>query len=286
MELKYDKNVSGATIVAKSGAQIRDVKIGSGTVWDVNAGDYALCTGYFYDVDPYDPTDFNVLLQLTNGLYANFNLENPEWTVLSGRKSVSKSGTQAQSIINTIIANNRHIIQNNLLCARFADKLSDEERSMLYDLQVRLEDRNERLYNDTFLKDATTSSPAGYSELLPYLKKFMNRWNDTGVGLVLSTTAVIIISAVVVASLATAAYYAYKSFADQSEKDVKFSDKLTRTLMDKLTPEEYEQLKTETKGIVTKARLRERIGTSSKYIALGAGVVAVILGLLYYKKKG
>lgn len=278
-ELIYDQNISGATIIAKEGAQIRDMKTGSGTVWDVNASDYAICTGYYYN-----GAGSYTFLQLTNGLYAVFDTNNPDWTVATGRKSVAKSGAQAQSVINTIIVNNRHIIQNNLFCARFADKLSEKERSMLYDLQVRLEERNEQLSNYTFIKEATTSSPAGYSQLLPYLKTFMNRWNDTGVGIVISTTAVIIISAVVVASVATAAYYAYKAFADQSEKDVKYSDELTRTLMDKLTPEEYAQLLKETKGIVTKARLKERLGTSSKYILIGAA--AIIIGMYLYKKKG
>lgn len=275
----YNATFDGATAIAKEGAQIRDYKTGSGTFWDVNAGDYAVCTGYYYE-----GTDSFLFLQTTAGLYIVLDVDAPNWSFREGKKLGAKTGTQAQCVINTIIANNRKIIQNNLFCARFADKLSSDEQTLLYNLQTRLEERNTELTNEAFIQKATTSSPAGYSQLLPYLQQFMNRRNGNGVGIVLSTTAIIIISAVVVASLATAAYYAYKSFAEESEKDVKFSDDLTRTLMAKLTPEEYTQLQQETKGIVTKARLKERLGTSSKYLVMGA--VAIAMGIYLYKNRG
>ena len=50
--------------------------------------------------------------------------------------------------------------------------------------------------------------------------------------------------------------------------------------MDKLTPEEYEQLKKETQGIVTKSRLVSRLsgwGDMAKFSLLALG------GLLVYK---
>ena len=76
-----------------------------------------------------------------------------------------------------------------------------------------------------------------------------------------ATWVIIVVACVVIAGMGTAAYFAYKSLADESEKDVKFSKELTATLVSKLTPEEYEQLKAETKDIVTKARIKQSLGS-------------------------
>ena len=136
----------------------------------------------------------------------------------------------------------------------------------LFNLQNRLEERNNALLNKELIQHAYTSYPAGYANEASYLDKFMK--NGGKVGVVLSTTAVIVISAVVVASLSAAAYFAYQAFYNESEDDVKYSEELTQTLMAKLTPEEWEQLKNETQGIVTKARIKQSLGTSSSIIGI------------------
>ncbi|MCM1070001.1 MAG: hypothetical protein NC346_09025 [Prevotella sp.] len=278
--LTYQEQFDGATAVAKAGAQIRDLHTGSGTVWDCNAGDYATCTGYIIDMSD---TDF--LIQTTSSLYLIVNLNNPDWKFTEGKKLKSISKQNAQDVVNMVVENNRHIIQNNLFCARFANKLSSAEKTKLFDLQIRLEERNQALKNELYIESAVTSSPAGYSNLLPYLQNFMNSSGNGSVGLVLSTTAVIVISAFVVASIATAAYYAFKAYAAESAQDVKFSDELTKTLMEKLTPEEYKQLEQETKGIVTKARLKERLKSSAKTILLTIAACAVGAFVLFKRKE-
>ena len=171
-----------------------------------------------------------------------------------------------QKLINKIIKNNQTILERNLFCARYANKLTASERDLLYQLQARLQERNNALLNKELIQQAYTSYPAGYANEASYLEQFMN--NGGKVGVVLSTTAVIVISAVVVASLSAAAYFAYKAFYNESEDDVKYSEELTQTLMAKLTPEEWEQLKNETQGIVTKARIKQSLGTSSSLIGI------------------
>lgn len=189
----------------------------------------------------------------------------------------------AEYYVNQVIRNNAHILENNLFCARFASKLNDDEQYELYRLQSALQARNERIVNDGLCTDIKVSSPPGYSKLDGYLNQFMQAYANgaeiNGVG-VISTTAIIVVSCIVVGSLATAAYFAYKAFAAESEKDVKYSDELTKTLLNKLTPEEYEQLKRETNGIVTKTRLSSRFSGAFgllKWTAVIAG------GLLVYK---
>lgn len=182
----------------------------------------------------------------------------------------------AEYYVNQVIRNNAHILENNLFCARFASKLNDDEQYELYRLQSALQARNERIVNDGLCTDIKVSSPPGYSKLDGYLNQFMQAYANSaeinGVG-VISTTAIIVVSCIVVGSLATAAYFAYKAFAAESEKDVKYSDELTKTLLNKLTPEEYEQLMRETNGIVTKTRLSSRFSGAFgllKWLLIGA----------------
>lgn len=194
----------------------------------------------------------------------------------------------AEYYVNQVIRNNAHILENNLFCARFASKLNDDEQYELYRLQSALQARNERIVNDGLCTDIKVSSPPGYSKLDGYLNQFMQAYANgaevNGVG-VISTTAIIVVSCIVVASLATAAYFAYKAFAAESEKDVKYSDELTKTLLNKLTPEEYEQLKRETNGIVTKTRLSSRFSGAFGLLKWGAVIAGGLLVYKYIKDK-
>lgn len=194
----------------------------------------------------------------------------------------------AEYYVNQVIRNNAHILENNLFCARFASKLNDDEQYELYRLQSALQARNERIVNDGLCTDIKVSSPPGYSKLDGYLNQFMQAYANgaeiNGVG-VISTTAIIVVSCIVVGSLATAAYFAYKAFAAESEKDVKYSDELTKTLLNKLTPEEYEQLKRETNGIVTKTRLSSRFSGAFGLLKWGAVIAGGLLVYKYIKDK-
>lgn len=194
----------------------------------------------------------------------------------------------AEYYVNQVIRNNAHILENNLFCARFASKLNDDEQYELYCLQSALQARNERIVNDGLCTDIKVSSPPGYSKLDGYLNQFMQAYANSaeinGVG-VISTTAIIVVSCIVIGSLATAAYFAYKAFAAESEKDVKYSDELTKTLLNKLTPEEYEQLKRETNGIVTKTRLSSRFSGAFGLLKWGAVFAGGLLVYKYIKDK-
>ena len=67
---------------------------------------------------------------------------------------------------------------------------------------------------------------------------------------------------------------------------MKFSEELTKTLMAKLTPEEYEQLKRETQGIVTKSKLLGKFGGAMSALKLGLIAAAGVLVYNGIKKKG
>lgn len=222
-------------------------------------------------------TKGSVLMQTTSGGYIALD---EGWTDKGTTYISQYSQTQAQALVNKIIANNKTIIQNNILCARFASKLTAAEKETLYNLQTRLQSRNQALTSTGVCGNIQTSYPAGYAYLESYLDAFMA---SGGVGM--STAIIIVISAVVIASLSTAAYFAYKSFADESEQDVKYSKELTATLTSKLTDEEYQQLLKETKGIVTKARIKQSLSSTSGILTLGLAAVGGYFIYQFFKGK-
>lgn len=191
------------------------------------------------------------------------------------------SQKDAQYYVNKVTKANATIYENNLVCSRFASKLTDEQQFLLYSLQTRLESRNQQLLNDGLCSNQKVASPPGYSLLSNNLSAFMQAYSSgasiSGIG---SITATIVVTAVVIASLATAAYFAYKYMASEAEKDVQYSDELTQVLLKKLTPEEYEQLKRETQGIVTKSKLTAKFGSA---LSLLKWVLVAAAGLVIYK---
>ena len=219
----------------------------------------------------------NVHYQTTDGYWIYL----PDgWEQVGTIAIMRYSQSQAQALVNKIIANNKVIICNNLLCARFANKLTDTQKKQVRALQTRLMSRNDALMSGGLTTDIKTSYPQDYNDLAPYLDKLMT---GEGVGV---ATWIIVVSCIVAAALATAAYYTYKSLADESEVDLKFSKKLNEALMSKLTEKEYKQLLSETQGKLTKSKLRTLFRTSAKWIIAGAlAAAAGIYVLINYTRK-
>lgn len=240
-------------------------------------------TGY------YDQRTTSNMYQTTNGGYIELN---SGWQYVAHAPIKYYKAKDVQYYVDRIIRANQKILKNNLFCATYASKLTEDQQWDLYFLQSRLSERNQQLISDGYCTNQKTASPPGYSDLGNNLTGFLAAMEGgapiTGIGepITISTTA-IVVAAIVIASLASAAYFAYKYMAEQAEQDVKFSDELTRTLVAKLTPEEFEQLKQETNGIVTKQKILSSIGggfAALKWILIaGAGIGAYYL---INKKKG
>lgn len=266
----------------------------------VSSHDYSLFyTGDFYSGVQYDQ---KFVVTLTGVIYAADGGDvlfcqiaedpslyikvsnNSDWLWRNEVPVKQYSVSTSQNLVNGIISNNKYILSNNLLCARFANKLTKEERKILYGLQNNLRTRNNALIEDGILADVQEGTPEGYSLLGPYLDSFMA---SPGIGVVVSTTA-IVVTAVVTAALATAAYFAYKYYHNQSASDVKYSKQLTETLLSRLTEEEYKQLLNETQGIVTKSKIKQHlslIGSGLKTLLILALGAFVVLRSPYYIDK-
>lgn len=209
--------------------------------------------------------------------YIQLTQDNTTWEYL-GTSNKTVTVSQAQDIINGIIRNNQYILNNNLLCARFANKLTKQQRQTLYNLQYRLEQRNEALKNDELLINQQEGYPEGYSEFSSELESFMKNPN---IGVVtLSATGIIFISAVVVGALSTAAYFAYQAYYKESEQDVKYSRELTESLKNKLTEAEYQQLLKETAGLLTRQKISQQIasigGNLKNILLIGLGLLIAL----------
>ncbi len=185
------------------------------------------------------------------------------------------SQSQAQALVNKIIENNKTILRCNLLCARYANRFSAEQQAMIRTLQARLQNRNEELQAGGLCDKIQTGYPEEYAELSPYLEKLIN-----GEAIGVATWVVVVIAAAVVGATATAAYFAYKSLADESERDVKYSKELTATLTSKLTEEEYQQLLNETKGMLTKSKIK---GLLRGGTGVAKAVLLTVGGYMIYK---
>lgn len=208
--------------------------------------------------------------------YIQLTQDNTTWEYL-GLSNKAVTVSQAQDIINGIIRNNQYILNNNLLCARFANKLTKQQRQTLYNLQYRLEQRNEALKNDELLINQQEGYPEGYSEFSSELEAFMK---NPGIGVATSTVIAICVTAVVIGSLSTAAYFAYQTYFRESEQDVRYSRELTESLKNKLTEEEYQQLLEETAGLLTRQKISQQIasigGNLKNILLIGLGLLIAL----------
>lgn len=235
--------------------------------WNLKAGAAVTLTGFCAWYDP------GFWCLTTDGYWADIvfgdGVVENGWTLLAGK---TKTQNDAQQVVNGIIRYNKQILENNLLCARFANHYTTAQQRQIVALQSRLEYRNSLLKENGLVTNIQTSYPAGYADLASYLEGL-----KSSVGV--ATVAIIIVSAVVVAAAASACYWAYKYYYDQAKEDAQFSDELTSLLKSRLTAEEYEQLSDETQGLVTKATLKGKwsgLGSGTKFFLI-AGVILLAI---------
>ena len=154
--------------------------------------------------------------------------------------------SEASSVIDELIRNNQTILERNLFCARAISLLESHgiavpqrHRQMLFELQTRLNERNSQLANSTFLRNHQTGEP---EQLTAYQQHLQNFMRNPGIGLVLSTTAVIIIAVTFLAAYTGVIVMIFRPLRNQSTVDIGLSAELTRELANALPRELYDQL--------------------------------------------
>ena len=157
-------------------------------------GEYAYLTGYYY----LDYMNDKMYLLTTSGLYliVSTDSDKAQWGSTGKRVNIASYGeSQAQALVEKIIENNILILQNNLFCARFADKLTEDQRAEVRNLQRRLMARNDELKDDGLTEKVKTNYPKGFADLEPYLDELMN---GEAIGVALTTWVVIVVAAAIV----------------------------------------------------------------------------------------
>ena len=173
-------------------------------------GDVEMLTGWAAVLDNEPNTQY---LLTTEGQWIAFRLINTiyNWAYCPTPSNYrTPAQRDAQDIVNKIIENNKIVYKNLLICDRYRSRLSAAQQNTLNQLQARLIQRNNDLQDNDQMLTGLHSSQLG------------------------SITVILIVSAVVVASLSAAAYFYYKAQLTESEQDVKFSEDLTKALAEKL----------------------------------------------------
>lgn len=208
--------------------------------------------------------------------YITLGADNYGWTD-TGHEA-PHTAAQAQKLVNQIIDANKTILENNLFAARFAHHLTPAQKQQVVDLQRRLERRNKEITDGIYCTNITTSSPKGYQNYANHLRTLIDRAPYIGI----ATWVIIAVVATVIISLGSAAYFAYRAYASEAINDVKYSRELTRTLQAKLTPQEWEQLRHETAGLISKNTILQKLNSFGSTISrtlLIAGGALLILNL-------
>lgn len=243
---QQDLKLSGQRWIATTEARV----ISPYRSFTVKRGTVLTLTGW------YEPNHFYVLE------YPNYYIDLNGWNIYGD--APKKTQREAQAMINKLLSNNQYIYENNLLLARFSNRLSATERERIKILQGRLEEREYLLRNAEVFSSLGEAQIRGYSNYYTYLKNLCEFKYNPGIGIVISTTAAIIIGVVVIASLAAAAYYAFENAYKESVQDVKLSKKMLEVFEKyKMTDEDVAIIQKETQGIVTKATLMQKIKTGA-----------------------
>lgn len=275
----FNANAAGLKVRANTsyydGGFIGEAVIQNGNDgFTVDAGTVVTLTGWYFFIQDY--TCYYIVE------YPGYYINIESWSVTGTIQA--KTQAQAQSLINELLKNNQYIFENNLLLARYANRLNLSEKNTLYGLQKRLEQRDNMLRESDVFSEMQEARIIGYSNYESYLNQFM-RSHKQGVGIAATTLMAIIVGVAVVSSLATAAYYAFKAAYEESKQDVELSRKMLQIFEKyQMSEEDIAIIQQETQGIVTKRVLMEKINNwlgNSKMLIVGG--LAVLLGYKIYQ---
>ncbi|MFZ4726118.1 MAG: hypothetical protein ACOYMD_11800 [Paludibacter sp.] len=195
------------------------------------------------------------------------------------RTAAMGSHSGAKSLIDGLIANNKTILENNLLCAGMMQYMTDNKISVptdfkkrLYGLQSRLTARNEKLLTSPFLDAKQTGTPPGFTKYSGSLNSFMSNTEISGIGIA-PIVIYIIVSVVFTLLVSAILYLIFKPDYTDSKADLKVSEDLTKALAT-LSPEARAAVLADLNGQVDEAYIRGKMDGSGAGILKTAGYLA------------
>jgi len=195
--------------------------------------------------------------------------------------------SSAKNIMANLIANNKTILENNLLCAGMISYMEANgetvpvaHRSVLYNLQSRLEARNGKILNSPFIDSKQTASPTGFDQYASNLQSFMN---NPGIGI--APVVIYLVVTVVITLLSTALIYLmFKPDYSESKSHLKQSSDLTKALAT-LSPEARARAIADLEGQIDKAYITGKTdGSGGGILKTGMYLGAGFLGFTVIDK--
>lgn len=237
----YDQNIKGkqVSILPNMSLDLGHYRYGRGVTFPTKTY-VGILTGYFNK-----ETDGNYYVQIKlNKTIEGFSFGYANTTSLY--KFESGLHLQAQTALDDLLNLHKSILEKNLLCARGLEIMSEsgaavpvEFKQRLFNLQAKLINRNNALKNGGHIQNIREGE---HPQLSAYNQALVTFMNNPGIGFVISTTAVIIILAVVSAASAAIAYGIFKAMQKEAKADFSLSSDLTADLIKYLPREVYEQL--------------------------------------------
>ena len=190
-----------------------------------------------------------------------------------------------QNILNELIGFNQSILEGNLLCARIIEYCQDNGialpangRTDLYNLQLRLNTRNDKIKSSGYVEQIKEDQSPNFNTYNDALVSFMQNPGSSGIGII-PVLVYVVVSAIVLAATAYLAIDVYKQLHAEAKADFGFSNDLTAQLVKFLPPDTYKQLLAENAANAKKAQ--DAIDAASgksfmntlKYI--GVGILSV-----------
>jgi len=245
----YDSSSIGLAIISladNAPVQMAYPNFGAGITVDKDTR-IGFSTGYWTKVDNVNYVQVFFEIPVNDGYGNTHSFGFVEASLFRTYKFENSNSTKnkAQSLMNKLLSNNKHILENNLLCARIISicennniEISTQIRSDLFKLQGRLQVRNKEIADCSFIDIKKTETTNDFSI---YNKDLENFTSSPKIGI--APVVVGIIVYVVVPLLVSAILYLlFFRSKNESDLDIKYSDDLLSNLKKFLQEDVFNQL--------------------------------------------
>lgn len=258
--------------------------------------DLVTLTGYV-GVGVNDVQFFEVTYNLMNSIQYGY-IHQDDLTNFTNIPPTEKGGNveKTEITIKELIFYNKEILQNNLLGARIFEYCQqrgvvfpNKHKHKLNELQKKLNARNEAMKNNQYVQKYEEGISPDFSVYNQTLINWMN--NNNYVGLVVSTTAVIVTAIILITATAASAYMYFSNLHKDAKLDYKYSNELTAELIKLLPQDVYNRLMSENAANLAQAQkaiAAAKYGSTFrmlKYFAIGFGGFYLFDKFLYERSK-
>lgn len=208
-----------------------------------------------------------------------------EWSYYSteGNNPSITSYKDSEIMVNSLIDNNKTILENNLLCAGLITELEKQGKDMsaakrkVMLLQRRLEERDNAIFASNKFEKVTTATPIGF---IRYKNNLQDIADKTAIGAPPIVVAIVVSVVFTILTMALL-YKTFKPHYSESKADLKVSKELTELLAN-VDPEVRAKILADLEEQVDKAYIRGKmdgsgVGTIKTLTYMGAGILGFML---------